>query len=89
MYQGFSYDCMIAYIVINCSISQPKHMLWILKRIVAMRRFFLAPNCRLILVSNKIFTILCSKLCLSIQYVGMIHLSEQVKLVERETLYNY
>ena len=31
---------MIAYQVIKCLISQPKHMLWVLKRIVAMRRFF-------------------------------------------------
>ena len=29
-----------AYQVINCLISQPKHMLWVLKRIVAKRRFF-------------------------------------------------
>ena len=31
---------MIGYQVINCVISQPKHMLWVLKRTVAMRRFF-------------------------------------------------
>ena len=31
---------MITYQVINCLISQPKHMLWVLKRTVAMRRFF-------------------------------------------------
>ena len=31
---------MIAYQVINCLISQPKHMLWVLKRTIAMRRFF-------------------------------------------------
>ena len=31
---------MIAYQVINCLISQPKHMLWVLKRTLAMRRFF-------------------------------------------------
>ena len=30
----------IVYQVINCLISQPKHMLWVLKRTVAMRRFF-------------------------------------------------
>ena len=34
---------MIAYQVINGLISQPKHMLWVLKRTVAMRRFFKAP----------------------------------------------
>ena len=31
---------MIVYQVINCLISQPKHMLWVLKRTVAMRPFF-------------------------------------------------
>ena len=31
---------MIVYQVINCLISQPKHMLWVLKRTVTMRRFF-------------------------------------------------
>ena len=31
---------MIAYQVINCLISQPKHMLCVLKGTVAMRRFF-------------------------------------------------
>ena len=31
---------MIAYQAINCLISQPKHMLWVLKRTAAMRRFF-------------------------------------------------
>ena len=31
---------MIAYQAVNCLISQPKHMLWVLKRTVAMRWFF-------------------------------------------------
>ena len=31
---------MIAYQVIKCIISQPRHMLYVLKRTVAMRRFF-------------------------------------------------
>ena len=31
---------MIGYQVIKCLISQPKHKLWVLKRTVAMRRFF-------------------------------------------------
>ena len=31
---------MIAYQVIDCLISQPKHMLCVLKRIVVMRGFF-------------------------------------------------
>ena len=46
---------MIVYQVINCLISQPKHMLWVLKRTAAMRRFFLAPNYRLNLMIKKIF----------------------------------
>ena len=31
---------MSAYKVINCLNSQPKHMFWVLKRTVSMRRFF-------------------------------------------------
>ena len=31
---------MSAYHVINCLISKPKHMVWVLKRTVTMRRFF-------------------------------------------------
>ena len=31
---------MSAYKVINCLISQPKHMFWVLKRPVSMRQFF-------------------------------------------------
>ena len=31
---------MSAYQVINCPIFQSKHVLWVLKRTVAMRRFF-------------------------------------------------
>ena len=31
---------MTAYQVNNCLISEPKHMLWVLKRTVTMRRFF-------------------------------------------------
>ena len=33
-----------AYQKINFLISQPKHMLWVLKRTVSMRRFFWAPK---------------------------------------------
>ena len=33
-----------AYKKINFLISQPKHMLWVLKRTVSMRRFFEAPK---------------------------------------------
>ena len=49
---------MSAYKVIKCLISQPKHMLWVLKRTVSMRRFFKAPNYRLNLMCQKILTIL-------------------------------
>ena len=52
---------MSAYNVINCLISQPKHMFWVLKRTVSMRRFFLATNSRLNLMCKKILTILRSK----------------------------
>ena len=31
---------MIVYLVINCLISQPIHMLWVLIRTIQMRRFF-------------------------------------------------
>ena len=34
MAYGFSYDQ-----AINCLISQPKHMLWVLKRTATIRRF--------------------------------------------------
>ena len=33
-----------AYQKNNFLIFQPKHMLWVLKRTVSMRRFFWAPN---------------------------------------------
>ena len=33
-----------AYQKNNLLISQPKHMLWVLKRTASMRRFFLAPK---------------------------------------------
>ena len=56
---------MSAYKVINCLISQPKHMLWVHKRTVSMRRFFGAPNYRLNMICMKVLTILPQKLCLS------------------------
>ena len=46
---------MIVYQVINYLISLPKHMLWVLKKPVAMRRFFEARNYRLNLMIKKIF----------------------------------
>ena len=42
---------MILYQVINCLIFQPKHMLWVLKSVAAMRQFLKAPNYRLNLMS--------------------------------------
>ena len=39
------------YQVINRLIFQPKHMLWILKKTVGMRRFFQASNYNLNLMS--------------------------------------
>ena len=44
---------MIEYQVINPLIFQPKHMLWVLKRTVGMRRFFQASNYNLNLMSLK------------------------------------
>ena len=43
-------------------IFQPKHMLWVLKRTVSMRRFFCGPKHMLKIMGKKIFTILCWKL---------------------------
>ena len=50
-----------AYKVITCPISQPKHMLWVLKRSVSMRRLFKAQNYSLNLMCKKILTVLRSK----------------------------
>ena len=81
---------MSAYKVIDCLIFQPKHMFWVLKRTVSMRRFFKASNYRLNLICKKILRFYAQKLCLSrlsfIQYADMIHLSAQVKLVDLRTL---
>ena len=52
---------MSAYKVVNCLISQPKHMLWVLKRTVSMRQLFLAPSYWLNLMCRKISTNLRSK----------------------------
>ena len=38
-------------------ISQPKHMLWVLKRTVSMRRFFKHPKHIQKIMDKKIFTI--------------------------------
>ena len=64
MYQAL---VMIEYQVINHLIFQPKHMLWILKRTVRMRRFFQALNynLNLMIMSLKKNTFTHSKLCLS------------------------
>ena len=43
-------------------ISQPKHMLWVLKRTVSMDSSFEHPKHMLKLMGKRIFTILCSKI---------------------------
>ena len=48
---------MIQYQVNNRLIFQPKHMLWVLKRTVGMKRFFQASNNNLNLMSLKNNTI--------------------------------
>ena len=45
---------------IDFLISEPKHMLWVLKRTVSMRRFFVHPKHMFKLMDYKIFTILRS-----------------------------
>ena len=76
---------MIEYQVINRLIFLPKHMLWVLKRTVGMRRFFQESNYNLNLMSLEKNTILRSKLCLlrlwCIQYADMIHSGEHVVLI--------
>ena len=47
-----------AYQKINFLISQPKHMLWVLKLTVSMRRFFQHPKHMFKLMGKKIITIL-------------------------------
>ena len=59
---------MSAYKVINCLISQPKHMLWVLKRTVAMRRFFWAPNYRLNLMCKKNINNFTLNICVYLDY---------------------
>ena len=74
---------MFTYQVINCFISQPKHILWVLKRTVAMRRFFKAPKFRLNLIIKKNVYNFKLKKCVYldhdfIQHADMLHLSEHV-----------
>ena len=59
---------MSAYKVINFLISQPKHMLWVLKRTVAMRRLFLAPNYRLNLMCKKNINDFTLNICVYLDY---------------------
>ena len=54
---------MIEYHVVTSHIFQPKHMLWVLKRTVGMRRFFQASNYKLNPMSLKKKTLL--------QYAGL------------------
>ena len=42
-------------------ISQPKHMLWVLKRTISMSRFFQALKIHVYLMGKKLITISCSK----------------------------
>ena len=72
---------MIEYQVINSLIFQPKHMLWVLKRTVRMRRYFHASNYNSEKKNTKI-----TLLIVLTSRVGLIHFSEHVKLVELETL---
>ena len=59
---------MSAYKVINCLISQPKHMLWVLKRTVAMRRFFYALSYRLNLMCKKNINDFTLNICVYLDY---------------------
>ena len=59
---------MIAYQVINCLISQPKLMLWVLKRTIAMRRFFKAPNYELNLMIKENINNIKLKNCVYLDY---------------------
>ena len=42
----------------NFLIFQPKHILWVLKRTVSVKRFFWAPKTYAKIMGKKIFTIL-------------------------------
>ena len=46
------------YLKIIFLISQPKHMLWVLKRTVSMKRFFGVPKTNVKIVGKEINTIL-------------------------------
>ena len=72
---------MIMYQVINCLISLPNYMLRVLIRTVAMRRFLLDYRLDRMSKKKKLYL---SRVCCK-QNAGMIHLSEQVKLIEFET----
>ena len=82
---------MSAYKDINCLILNQNIMLWVLKRTVAMRRFFrhkkkyrLNPMCKKLL---RFYAKNCFYLDYdNRQYTDMIHLSAQVELAELATL---
>ena len=59
---------MIAYQVINCLISQPKLMLWVLKRTIAMRRLFKVPNYGLNLMIKENINNFKFKNCVYLDY---------------------
>ena len=46
---------------INFLISQPKHMLWVLKRTIWLKGYFGHPQHMLIMTDKKIFTIVSRK----------------------------
>ena len=50
---------------VNFLISQPKHMLWVLKRTVSMIQFFQQPKQMFYLMGKKIITASGIKICLS------------------------
>ena len=73
-YFFFNFECKIVNIFLFL-ISQPKHMLLVLKRTVWMRRFFWAPKHVLKLIYKKIFTILLSNFLLNWTYANAHHFS--------------
>ena len=51
-----SFECVIKIVFL---IFHSKHMLWVLKRTVSMRRFFRAPQTNVNSGGKKMFAILC------------------------------
>ena len=57
----------------NLLVSQEKHLLWVLKRTVSMRRFFWAPKTYVKLMGKKIFKILRSAFLFSMFVLGPLY----------------